>query len=216
MNILEIIKNDDSLVKNFKHFFDIELLENKQVFSGGSSKYNIEGTIIFMSSSDSSNNFKYILLDDNSVAFCDADYGTGGRIAESINEFFEMLISIPEWKKFTYLGLYRDDKLLNKYIKKVESKSKYRSSEYKEFQNELFKKLSINFIDKIQLLKKFYFSATREPKWTVTYFDGNKGWISEEQQILSSESKGWVTEELILIDMNIIENKKEERKFLGL
>lgn len=66
------------------------------------------------------------------------------------------------------------------------------------------------------LLKRFYITATRYSKWTVTYFDGNKGWKNGGNSIFFSKGSGWGTQKLTLLDCNRIDDKTKKREYLGL
>jgi hypothetical protein len=109
------------LAEDLKIFCDFEILPEKEKFYGSeNNKYNIDGMAFGITPDSSKNYCEYILLKDNSIAFYDVDFGIAGRIAESTSEMFELLLNIPEWRRFNYIGLYKNKELLNDFIKKVE------------------------------------------------------------------------------------------------
>jgi len=232
MDKLEIIKNDKQLAKDLKKFCDFELLTEKEKYNNGSVELNFEGEIFGESTKGNEKHGQYIisgkkagnfiLLSDNSIAFSYANSGAG-RIAETTTELLELLINIPDWKEFDYIGLYENDNLLNDYIAKIEAEGKYENITFKKLQNKLCEKLSIKIYNKSFLLKRFYATATRTPKWLVTYFDG---WNPTPAKPSDKEIEAgltytkfdrlggpWVTEELCLINDLKEEN---EREYLGL
>ena len=174
MDLLELIKHDHSLAGDLKQFCDIEILPEMERISSNFT-YNISGTEFGFTSS----NGKYILLDDNTIAFDDLSEGwLCGRMAENITEFFELVINIPDWTRFFYNELYKNEEILEKHIKIVEKKHGYNESIHKNMQKKLLEKLSIKELNKTALLKRFYISAVREPQWECTYFK-HKGFNTE-------------------------------------
>jgi len=217
-----ILKNDNQLAEKLKQFCDFEILQEKQnIYGQDFLKYNIEGIVFGINS----NGHEYILLADNSIAFNDFDYGIRGRMAENLLEFFELIINIPEWIRYNYIGLYDDDKLLQEYIAKIEKENKIGKHQFEKIQKELCEKLSVKTYDKIYLLKRFCKSAIRDPKWNITYFDPNEYEMAPEKPPINEikdiyknscyryEKAGFVTKEYSLINPEKMNN---ERKYLGL
>jgi hypothetical protein len=210
VNIIDTIKNDIALANDLLEICDFELFpEMQEVYGSGSATYNIGG-MAFGEKKDLRHN-EYILLDDNSIAFLGYNfyYPIAGRMAENMTEFFELLVNIPEWLEYLDIGIYKNDILLKEYIDEME-REQVRCiepgasiSSWREKQNSLRERLSIKKYEKPALLKRFYMSATREPKWSYVYYDGPKGFttIMEDSNIVMKfqRSKGFLTNECCLI-----------------
>ena len=199
MDILKVIKTDQLLSENLKQFCDFEILPKKEkCFIDSHIHYSNTGMTFGkpFKDNDASN---YILLDDNTIAYYNVDWGSGGRIAENILEFFELMINIPDWLIYSDIEQYKSEKLLKKYIKKNEKNSENNSAQFKKIQKKICEKLSISIYDKVILLQRFYNTATRYPKLTVKYYDATPGWQNFDNKIVYRKSKGWVTEELCIL-----------------
>ena len=171
MDLLETIKNDNNLHKKVMRFCDIEIYSKYQKPDdiNGTMVWNIDGMAFGCDASGG----EYILLDDKSIGFYSSE-GESGRIAENITELFELLINCSCWMDYLFIDLYKSDEMLKKYTLKMEMDNKNNES---EIQNELFEKLSINKFDNIiELLKRFYRTAIREPQYIYTFTeeDGSK------------------------------------------
>jgi hypothetical protein len=181
MDLLDIIKRDNDLHEKVNVFCDIEIYPeyqkpndvNKTMF------WNIDGMAF---GSDASGG-EYVLLNDNSIGFNSSE-GETGRIAENIVELFELLLNCSCWMDYLFIDLYKNDEMMQKYSLKMEMDNEEMFNEdikiidtkftYKEMQKELLGKLSIKeYYDIVDLLKKFYETAIREPRYIYKFMGKN-------------------------------------------
>jgi hypothetical protein len=181
MDIIEFIRKDKELVKQLMKFCDIEIYptEQKPDDFDGRTVFSIDGMAFGCDGSGG----EYILLNDTTIGFNGSE-GDCGRLAENSIELFELLLNISSWYDYTYIDLYKDDELLNKYIIKAEkdheesyNKNRLEEEKYNTTQKTLSEELSIKiYNDKLELLKRFHKTATREPEYIYTFTedDGTK------------------------------------------
>ena len=180
MDLIEIIRKDNKLVKNLIDFCDIEIYQKEKIPNdlNESTVWNLNGMAFGCDGSGG----EYILLNDNTIGFNGSE-GDCGRLAENEIELFELLLNISSWYDYLFKDLYTDDELLKKYIAKAEKdhenfyNKNNEGEEYKNIQKALSEKLSIKiFENKIELLKRFHKTANREPKYIFTFTekDGTK------------------------------------------
>jgi hypothetical protein len=169
-------------------FCDIEIYPEYQKPDDvdGTMVWNIDGMAFGCDGSGG----EYILLDDKSIGFNSSE-GETGRIAENITELFELLLNCSCWMDYLFIDLYTDDEILKKYTLKMEMDNKEmfnknNKSEYTEIQNELLEKLSIEKFDNIiELLKRFYKTAIREPQYIYTFKESDGSKIISEGNIIN-------------------------------
>jgi hypothetical protein len=171
MDILQIIKANNDFHNQVLHFCDIELYLNEKdpENMNGTMVFNINGKAFGQDASGG----EYIFLEDNSIGLSGSE-GEVGRIAENIDELFELLINCPYWRDCLYSGLYENEIILQKYIKIAEQNYEKtflkNGMTYKIMQKELSDELSIKiYDDKSMVLKRFYKSALRNPQYISTY-----------------------------------------------
>ncbi|MDR0433606.1 MAG: hypothetical protein LBH21_00915 [Gracilibacteraceae bacterium] len=183
MDLLNIIKKDNDLHEKIMGFCDIEIYPEYQKpnDANGTMVWNIDGAACGCDASGG----EYILLDDKSIGFNSSE-GETGRIAGNITELFELLLNCSCWMDYLYIDLYKNDEMLEKYTLKMEADNKRRYTEiqdedYAEAQNEILGKLSIKKIDDtMELLKRFYKTAIREPPYIYTFTEkGGSPIVSE-------------------------------------
>ena len=173
MDIIQTIRNDHDLLKKVMKFCDIEIYpkDNIPQDENGPTVWSIDGMAFGCDGSGG----EYILLNDGSIGFNGSE-GECGRVAENITELFELLINCSCWMDYTDIELYKNDKKLKDYILKME-KHYEENWGNKNIGKELSDKLSIKIYENIiDLMKRFYKTATREPKYiyTVTMENGEK------------------------------------------
>ena len=176
MELINTIRNDIDLHEKIDEFCDINIYpkEQKPENFDGSVAWNIDGLAFGCDASGG----EYILLKDGSVGFNGSE-GECGRVAENINELFELLINISCWMDYLRKELYDNDETLNAYILETENDyiENWDNGDYNIMQRELLDKLSVKFYEnKIDLVKRFYETTNREPKYICTFTeeDGSK------------------------------------------
>jgi hypothetical protein len=190
MDFLDIIRKDNDLHKRIKIFCDIEIYPElqKPIDADGSMVWNIIGKAFGRDGSGG----EFVLLNDNSIGFNSSE-GETGRIAENINELFELLINCSCWMDYLFIDLYKDDEILKKYLQKMEfdnenSFNEYNRNEYvyKDIQMELLEKMQIKKYDNInELLKRFYETSNRAPQYIYTFTEKNGSKNVSEGSIIS-------------------------------
>jgi hypothetical protein len=176
MELIEIVRKDGDLVNKIMNFCDFEIYQKEQTPSNNNGKIhlNINGMALGCDGSGG----EYILLEDDTIGFRGSE-NECGRIAENIIELFELLINCPYWKDCLYIDLYKNDIVMKKCIMKIENDytgeyNDYDENNYKKIQDELSKKLSIKIYEnKMVLLKRFYKTTNRNPRYNYIYMKNN-------------------------------------------
>jgi hypothetical protein len=173
MDIIQTIRNNHDLLEKVRKFCDIEIYpkDNIPQDEGGPTVWNIDG----MAFGCDGTGEEYILLKDSSIGFNGSE-GQCGRVAENITKLFELLINCSCWMDYTNTELYENDNKLEKYILKMEKHYEENWGD-KNVEKELSEKLSIKIYDNIiDLMKRFYKTAIREPKYIyiVTMENGTR------------------------------------------
>ncbi|MDR1284600.1 MAG: hypothetical protein LBJ88_00165 [Campylobacteraceae bacterium] len=196
MNIIEIIRSDKILAEKIVYLCDIEIYPNNQNPRNKNMYGEIIRNINGMAFGCNAAEGEYILLEDNTIGFFSSEWDCG-RIAENINELFELLINISCWIDYLYIDLYNDDKMLNQYIIKTEKDNEEYYNEifngnniekdkYKNVQKELSENLSIKLYEnKIELLKRFYGTANRCPQYIQSYFEEDGTKVSSDGSLIN-------------------------------
>ena len=172
MDILEKLRNDSELAEKLKTVCDVEILDELKEPDDydGHLTFNIQGKAFGRDASGS----EYILLDDGTVCYHGSE-GQNGRMAESIEEFFELVVNCPYWIDYLNKKLYKNTGKLNKKI--IELEEECLEEEYeedgaslKEVQRELAAGLGIELVENVaDILIKFYESGNRNPRFIVTF-----------------------------------------------
>lgn len=171
MDIINKLRENSDLSEMMYEVCDVDILPEfrKPQDEDGHLSYNISGQTFAKEDSGS----EYILLEDGSVAFWGSE-GQGGRLADNLQDFFELVIYCPFWKECVYEGFYEDIEELGEFAKEAfeeyqEDVEESESDLLKE-QEELGDRLGITkSTDLPGILMKFYHSAKREPVFIMTY-----------------------------------------------
>ncbi len=182
MDYIKILREDHELSELLCVICDVEIFPEfvTPEDEGGHLAYSISGQTFAREGSGS----QYILLEDGSVGYWGSE-GQGGRIADSLGDFFELMINCPYWMEYIWEGAYQDEESLREFAEEVYEEHREETLEDEidllESQRELGERLGIEVKeDLVAILMKFYHSAKREPRFIQTYTedDGSQHSIS--------------------------------------
>ena len=170
--MLDIIKNDKDVHECLCNIFDINVhAQSKGIDNeAGHVKYSKDG-VVFAVAGDGS---EYIILEDNTVCFHGSE-GRVGRIAENINEFFELILNCPYWEDYIEKEKYDNQKNLTDYANQIYEALSYEMKsdgiDLRERQEFLAERLKINLYTNIaeNVLIKLYSCSNREQRFYVEY-----------------------------------------------
>jgi len=197
MDILNKIRKDEALLQDLCKKCDIVVFDDldSEVGNEGIEEiYSIDGKCFAVDSSGG----QFLILEDDSIGFIGSE-GEVGRIAESLEELFTMLVNTECFSNFSSLELYTKKGFLEKYCTGFTSKcrEKYKKDGlcWDEERQDLAKALNVEFSPtKLpEIMRKFYKTATREPLYTCKYDDN--GEIIECDPIITSGLSLWIYEE---------------------
>ena len=177
-----IVELDSKISKLLSEVCDIEFLDEgtQPQDEGGHLEYNISGQTFAIRSDGS----EYILLADKTIGYWTAD-GYVGRIADSLYDFIELIANCPHWDDYAFcrfngvppIQIYKDKALLEGFI----AKNGARLNDYLLGQVDmnadrcrqlLTEALNVSLYTHdniIEVVTKFYNSATRQPNFAAIY-----------------------------------------------
>lgn len=166
MDILTKIRNDAELRQYLDDIFDFILCDEfqKPYDSDGEYKFTMGGNVF----GNTAGGDEYILLDDGSVALSGSE-GETGRIAETLEDFFELLVNFICISDFLCKEYYIDESggTFCKQFKKIFNEYSEDFDDFNEVRNITAERLGIILEKDIpkSIAKKFYKTAEREPKF---------------------------------------------------
>lgn len=172
MDLLKKLREDSDLSDLLCDVCDIEILSDFKTPQDefGHLAYNISGKTFAKAGSGS----EYILLEDGSVGYWGSE-GECGRIADSLNDFFELMINCPYWLDYLCEEEYQERDALSEFAKEifeehVENASDLCDFDLLEVQRELANCIGIEKKeDVVDILMRFYHCTKREPRFIATY-----------------------------------------------
>ena len=171
MDLIERLRREEELADLLSDVCDVEIFpeERPPEDEGGHLAYSISGRAFARAGSGS----EYILLEDGSIGFWGSE-GACGRIADSLEEFFEFMVNCPYWMDYLEEDEYQDREALGEFAEEVFAEHVEDAGDIDfdlpEAQRELAERLGIEKkADVVDLLMRFYRSATREPRLIATY-----------------------------------------------
>ena len=178
MDYMKLLREDSSLSELLCDVCDIEILPEFEMPQDecGHLSYNIPGKTFARAGSGS----EYILLEDGSIGFWGSE-GECGRIADSLKDFFELMVNCPYWLDYLDEEEYQDRESLGEYAKEIygEHMENARDIEFDltKAQQELAGRLGIGKQEDVaDILMRFYYCTKREPRFISIYTenDGSK------------------------------------------
>lgn len=179
IDMLDIIRSNDEIHICLENVFDINLLEEfRDIYDeDGHLKFNYEGKVFAIDGSGG----EYILLNDGSIGFSGSE-GRIGRIAEDVNDLFELVINCPYWEDYLNKEVYQDIEELrdfaNNNFKTLLEDMRLDGIDLRNKQDMLAKELNLNLYSDIaqKVLVKLYEVSHRETTFYGEYTeaDGEK------------------------------------------
>lgn len=179
MDFIKMLREDHDLSDLLCDVCDIEIFPEFKTPEDefGHLAYNISGKTFARAGSGS----EYILLEDGSIGFWGSE-GACGRIADNLQEFFEFMVNCPYWQDYLDEDAYQDQGELREFAKEVyeehvETESDLCGFDLPEAQKNLAERMGIEKkSDVVDILMRFYYCTTREPRFVSTYTedDGSK------------------------------------------
>ena len=162
MDLLAMLRENPDLSDLLCDVCDVAILPEVQTpqDEGGHLTYNLSGKTFAKAGSGS----EYILLEDGSVGYWGSE-GEGGRIADSLEEFFEFVVNCPYWMDYLEEDEYQDKDDLREFAQEI-----FENHVESAKDSELADRLGIERkADATDLLMRFYHCTTREPRFISTY-----------------------------------------------
>lgn len=178
MDYIKMLREDRDLSELMCDVCDIEIFSDFRTPQNedGHLTYNISGKTFARAGSGS----EYILLEDGSVGYWGSE-GECGRIADSLEDFFEFVIHCPYWQDYLYEEAYQDREELAEFAAEIYEEHVENAQEIDfdlpQAQQELAERMGMKKeSDVTGILMRFYQSATRKPRLNATYTeaDGSK------------------------------------------
>lgn len=171
MDIINMLREDSELSGLLYRVCDVEIFPEFRTpqNEAGHLTYNIPGKTFAGSASGS----EYILLEDGSVGYLGSE-GECGRLADTTEEFFELIINCPCWQDHLDEYEYGDMESLEKYAESVrEEQLAYAGDsgyDLSAAQERLADGLGLAiYAHKADILMRFYKCAVREPRFISTF-----------------------------------------------
>lgn len=171
MELIKILRENDNLLALLSTVCDVEILPELRApeTEFGHLTYNIPG----MTFAEAGNGSEYILLEDGSIGYWGSE-GTGGRIADSLHDFFEFVIHCPYWQDYLYEEVYQDRERLRAFagenVERLKEGFQEAGVDLPEAQQRLADSLGIEKKpDAADILMRFYHCTKREPRFIQTY-----------------------------------------------
>ena len=179
MDIIKKLQEDGDLAETLCDICDVNILPEfiSPQDERGHLTYSIHGKTFAKKGTGS----EYILLEDGSVGFWGSE-GEGGRIEDTLYDFFVLMVYCPFWREYVSSGVYQDMESLHEFAEELyeEHREMYQEDmeiDLREVQQKLADGLGITLDDDVsKILMKFYHCANREIRLTATYTedDGSK------------------------------------------
>lgn len=162
----------------YKEFTKPEDEEGRLEYSIGGKSFAREGS-----------GSEFILLEDQTIGYWGSE-GESGRLAENIQDFFELMINCPYWQDYAREEYFTDLDTLVSQAKRIreeyiEGMKEYVPDFYK-VQKYLADELNVKLYENIaeDVLLKFYKATTRNPRLVTTYTDIDGSKFSEAKTLL--------------------------------
>ena len=171
MDLLEKVRKDEKIKEFFYQFCDFDVYEDLKETNdlNGEMKFNISNKAFGMAGDGS----EFLILDDGTIALNGSE-GYTGRIAESMKEFFALLLNFPCFWDYMVHDIYLDE---NKELfcsrLKMDIEEISAESDFENIREEIAKELDIEIDNDVvnNTAVRFYKSVIREPKFGYWYND---------------------------------------------
>lgn len=187
MERLEILKHNEELAQWLCRVYDVEIF--KEFTKPEDEERHLEYSIGGKSFAREGTGSEFILLDDQTIGYWGTE-GESGRLAENIQDFFELIINCPYWQDYARKEYYTDLEALpiiaNKIRKEYVEYLKEEGIDFYKIQKYLADELNIKLYENIaeDVLLKFYKTTTRKPRLVTTYTEDDGSKCSEARTLL--------------------------------
>lgn len=176
MDIIKILRENHDLSELLEDICDIKILPRfiPPQDEGGRLTYNIAGRTFAKDGTGG----EYILLEDGSAGYWGSE-GQSGRMADSLNEFFTLVVNCPYWQDYVCIEPYKDLESLSSFAKDIfdeyaQSFQEAPDINFYTIHKELADGLGIALNkDLSEILMKFYHSAGRRPRLITTFTEAD-------------------------------------------
>lgn len=175
MDYIGMLRGDQELAGLLRDVCDVEIFPafTAPQDEGGHLRYNIPGETFACDGSGS----EYILLEDGSVGFWGSE-GACGRIADSLEDFFEFMVNCPYWMDYLDEDEYQDAEGLAEYAAEVFKEhmenAKGTGFDLPAAQLELAERLGLEKKgNPAEILMRFCRCTKREPRFISTYTEND-------------------------------------------
>lgn len=175
MDYIKMLQGDSDLSDLLRDVCDVEILPEFEIpqDEGGHLTYNLSGKTFAKAGSGS----EYILLEDGSIGFWGSE-GECGRIADTLKDFFELILNCPYWMDYLEEDEYQDRDDLREFAKEIFEEhmesAKDIDFDLPEAQQELAARLGMEKKeDVVDILMRFYHCTKREPRFFSTYTEND-------------------------------------------
>lgn len=175
MDLLKKLREDCGLSDLLCDVCDVEILSELEAPQNecGHLTYNIAGKTFAKAGSGS----EYILLEDSSIGYWGSESACG-RIADSLDDLFELTINCPYWLDYLCEEEYQGREALSEFAKEIFEEHMENAQEdgfdLCEARQELADRLGIEIqSDVTEILMRFYHCAERNPRFIQTYTEND-------------------------------------------
>lgn len=175
MDYIKMLQGDSDLSDLLCDVCDMEILSEFEIpqDEGGHLTYNLSGKTF----AKAGNGSEYILLEDGSIGFWGSE-GECGRIADTLKDFFELILNCPCWLDYLEEDEYQDRDNLREFAKEIFEEHVENAEnidfDLPEAQQKLAARLGIEKKeDIVDILMRFYHCTKREPRFFSTYTEND-------------------------------------------
>ena len=178
MDYLETLRNDAKLAEDFDTLFDFRLLDalEERDTAEGRCTFSVPGMAFAVDGAGG----EYHLLEDGSIGYWSSE-GAAGRLAESMDDLFHLIVFSICWHDYCDSSKYADAATLEEYgqNKQLDIISYTEMDVWETVVQALGMPLEANVAAELQ---KFYDAAHRAPLY-ICYFHEDDGTVTESQNL---------------------------------
>lgn len=178
MDYLETLRNDAKLAEEFDMLFDFRLLDGleERDTAEGRCTFSLAGQAFAVDGSGG----EYHLLEDGSIGYWSSE-GAAGRLAESMDDLFHLIVFSICWHDYCDSSKYADAATLEEYGQNKQLD--IISYSPMELWEPIVKVLHMPIDMKLSpVLQKFYDAAHRDPLY-ICCFHEDDGTVTESQML---------------------------------
>lgn len=178
MDYLDILRNDAKLAEDFDTLFDFHLLDalEERDTAEGRCTFSVPGMAFAVDGAGG----EYHLLEDGSIGYWSSE-GAAGRLAESMDDLFHLIVFSICWHDYCDSSKYADAATLEEYGQNKQLD--IISYSPMELWEPIVKALHMPIDMRLSpVLQKFYDAVHREPVYTC-YFHEDDGSITESENL---------------------------------